>query len=126
MKVTTSFLFSALVLNSTSVYSATVEGNYRSLDGSFKHKFSSSGDYWGRREYSNSPPSEIEGVYEVGQNICANTRDQYGNIKLYFDGAQCCLNIKPISDKYAVSKIWKDGRGTGFALCNDHVLRKVE
>ena len=31
---------------------------------------------------------------------------------------------KKISNKFVVSKIWVEGKGTGYALCNNHVLSR--
>ena len=117
------FTFITLLLVVSSLSAETVvNGKLKSIDGKFQHHFKSSGDYWGQRAYDNSPTSSVEGVYEQGKDICQNNKGMSGNVKFYVEEVQCCLEIKKISNKYVVSKIWKEGRGTGYALCSNHVL----
>jgi len=119
------FIIAIISITSLSVNAETiVSGKYESLDGKFKHNFKKSGDYWGQRAYDNAPKSQVNGVYEQGVDICANSKNAYGNIKVYVEQVQCCMAVKKISNKYVVSKVWAEGRGTGYALCNNHVLIK--
>ena len=112
---------------SGAVYSqAILDGEYKSSDGQYHHIFKTSGDYWGHRTYSNSPGRSVEGVFEQGEGICANLDGGRGNVKFYVEEVQCCLKVKRISDKFVVSKIWVEGTGTGYALCNNHVLNKIK
>ena len=110
-------------------YSETiVDGDYKSSDGKYRHVFKASGDYEGYRTYHNSPASRpassVEGVFEQGEGVCRNQLGESGNIKFYVEEVQCCLKVKNISEKFVVSKIWVEGRGTGAALCNNHVLNR--
>ena len=106
-------------------YSETiVDGDYKSSDGKYHHVFRASGDYEGYRSYHNSPASNVEGVFEQGEGVCRNKRGERGNIKFYAEEVQCCLKVKKISNKFVVSKIWVEGTGTGYALCNNHVLSR--
>lgn len=109
------------------VYSqAIIDGEYKSSDGKYHHIFKPSGDYWGHRTYSNSPKgATVAGVFEQSEGICANLNGGRGNVIFYVDEVQCCLKIKRISDKFVVSKIWVKGSGTGYALCNNHVLNRI-
>ena len=112
---------------SGAVYSQTiVDGEYKSADGKYHHIFKASGDYVGHHIYSNSPGGTVEGVFEQGGGVCANQGGGEGNVKFYVEEVQCCIKVKKISDKFVVSKIWAEGRGTGMALCNNHVLNKYQ
>lgn len=120
-------LILGIVATSGASYSQTIiDGEYKSSDGKFHHVFKMSGDYWGHRTYSNSPGRSIEGAFEQGEGVCANQRGEQGNVKFYVEEVQCCLKVKKISDKFVVSKIWVEGSGTGYALCNNHVLTKYQ
>ena len=71
---------------SGAVYSQTiVGGEYESSDGKYNHIFEASGDYKGKRNYSNSPEGSVEGVFEQGEGICANTDGDRGNVKFYVE-----------------------------------------
>lgn len=116
-----------LFIATTQAYAETiVSGILKSSDGMFEHEFKASGEYWGKRSFSNSKPSEVVGLYEQGLSICGNTKGVKGNVLLYVDQVQCCLKFKKIANNYAVSKVWVEGKGTGYALCSHQVLSKVK
>jgi len=117
-------LLSMFTISQFSHSNPIVDGDYKSSDGKYHHVFRASGDYWGHHTYDNSPGSSVEGVFEQGEGVCRNRLGEGGNIKFYVEEVQCCLKLKKISDKFVVSKIWVEGTGTGYALCNNHVLNR--
>lgn len=110
-------------ISTTQARSESLSGNYVSLDGTKQYQFSISGDYRG-----NTKAGSVFGVYRQGPNICWLTRNdgakQYGDLVLYIDEVQCCLQIETISDKHALTQIWVKGTGPGYQLCQNQVLRK--
>jgi hypothetical protein len=122
------FLLSISTCSLNSYSEPLVAGKYESLDGQFQHDFKVSGDYRGLAKHSGKDYSGI-GLYEQGSEICwfpnkDGTKGSTGNIVLYIGEAQCCLEFRQISGKFAVSKIWVKGTGAGYALCSNQVLRK--
>ena len=103
-----------------------VSGKLKSNDGKFEHEFKASGEYWGKRTFAKSKPSIATGLYEQGFSICGNTKGEKGNVQLYVGEVQCCLKFKKIANNYAVSKVWVEGTGAGYALCSHQVLTKVK
>lgn len=114
-----------------SLGASEVSGSFESLDGEFKHRFEKSGDYWGQVHRQNSEPVVVSGLYQSGENACwVTNRDgskgAAGNVLIYIDMVQCCLELRKISNKFAVSKIWVEGSGAGYGLCNNQVLIKSQ
>lgn len=106
-----------------------ISGELESHDGKFKHNFKASGDYWGQVKSKDFDPSSVSGVFEQGNGICWNSlangsKGASGNVLIYVEEVQCCLEFREISNKFAVSKVWVKGTGTGYALCNNQVLTK--
>ncbi|MEJ1407110.1 MAG: hypothetical protein Q2484_17025 [Candidatus Sedimenticola sp. (ex Thyasira tokunagai)] len=104
-------------------------GKYESLDGKYKHEFKASGDYSGAAKLSKTYSGT--GLYEKASEICwvpkkDGTKGATGNVILYVGEAQCCLEFRQISNKFAVSKIWVKGTGTGYVLCQNQVLQKIK
>jgi len=119
------FLFSENV-----IAGSIVSGEYESLNAKYQHNFSASGDYSGTLIYQEKITTGA-GLYEQGSGICwrinsDGSKGATGNVMLYVDQAQCCLEIRQISDKYAVTKVWRDGTGFAFRVCQNQVLRSVK
>ena len=50
-----------------------------------------------------------------------------GNLVLYLDSTQCCLNAVPLDNKLALRKLWLKGSGLAdYAYCSDHLLTPYE
>jgi hypothetical protein len=45
---------------------------------------------------------------------------------IYVGEAQCCLDFRQISNKFAVSMIAVSGTGVGYMLCHNQILQKKE
>ena len=101
-------------------------GTYESLDGKIQHTFTKSGEYSGIATYPEGI-YEGTGLYEHGGGICwtPSGASSKGNVILYVGGSKCCLEFRPISNKFAVNKVWITGKvsGVGAALCVDHLLQ---
>ena len=103
-----------------------LQGFYRSLNGKFGHSFKASGDYSATAFEVNE---SADGLFQQGEGICwKNLSDggrTAGNVLLYIDQVQCCLEFRAISDKYAVSEVWVQGTGPGYRFCRNQVVIKV-
>lgn len=118
-----------IVINVGAALAEDLSGEYVSLNGKFHHIFKPSGDYWGEANHGKKYKSSGSGLYQQGNGLCWTTRldgskGATGNLILYVDEGQCCLEVRHISDKIAVTKIWVKGYGTAYALCENQVWKK--
>jgi hypothetical protein len=121
------FLLLAFLLSANAHSAPTISGKYVSLNGKYKHDFKPSGDYSGVAKHEKEQSGT--GLYEQADEICwlpknDGSKGPTGNVIIYVGEAQCCLEFKQISNKFAVSKIWIKGTGVGYALCHNQVLQK--
>lgn len=118
----------ASLLFGNAISDQIVSGKYVSSDGKYQHIFKESGEYSGRVKITDIEYSVL-GLYRQGSEICIvsqkdGSQGATGNVMLYVDKARCCLKFQQISNKFAVSRVWMEGGGIGYFLCNDQTLIK--
>ncbi len=125
-----SFLVFVFLISGNVMADLVLSGRYETLEGEIQHIFSESGDYWGEiKDIERAVEFSDTGVFEQGKEVCRlenKSQTITGNVLIYVGEVQCCLEVRQISDKFAVTKIWVKGTGFGYRVCKNQVLRKVK
>ncbi len=99
-----------------------IRGIWIERKGGVTYAFLENHEFWFRGE-RRGKPFKVEGVWRSGTDICSLDGNK-GNLMIYVDTHQCCIQARWLGKNLVLSEIWAKGYASHVEHCSNRVLIK--
>ena len=114
----------SLLASAATAYADEAWGVWSDKDGEYTYYFLENSEF--RFSGVHGP---VEGVWKTRPDVCSLRGGNKGNLMIYADTGQCCMDAQLLGGKLVLSDIWRKNPGGGphmWEVCANRVLKSVD